>query len=140
MKFTNLEYLGNPYVREVVEINHVAFEGILNQDRPIGQIIEDVKDKFYSELFDEKQLLCFVKEVNANSNLSLKTKMERIILDEINALVFSDISISIYNLKCTLGLDKGFEVIRSVILDPINWGNPMIISIALKMEEKRCLV
>ena len=134
MNHKSIEILGNHRLEELVKKEYSRFKSVIDADTPIGEIESKVKEIALTEYLDEDKLRSVVEEIQEEISESARKKMQDIMYCNISALIFKDLSISMYNAKRVFGVDKAFDIIREQIKDPLIIGNIVLLILSIEME------
>lgn len=134
MNHDTIKLLGNPRLEKLVEDEYPRFKNIINEDSPIGLIDSKIKEIALTEYLNEDKLKEVVKEIQEEMSDASRVKMQDIMYCGISSLIFKDLSISIYNAKKILGIEKAFTLIKNQIKDPVIIGNVILLTLAIEME------
>lgn len=134
MSHNSISMLGNPRLERLVEEEYHRFKDIINEDSPAGVIEEKIKEIALTEYLNDSKLRDLVKEIQEEMSDVSRQKMQDIMYCGISSIIFKDLSISIYNAKKILGVDKAFSLIKKQIQDPLIIGNVILLTISLEME------
>lgn len=134
MNHDAIKLLGNPRLEKLVEDEYHRFKNIINEDSPIGLIDSKIKEIALTEYLNEDRLKEVVKEIQEEMSDDSRVKMQDIMYCGISSLIFKDLSISIYNAKKILGIEKAFTMIKNQIQDPAIIGNIILLTLSIEME------